>query len=83
MAIEKWEVPRTISELRAFLGFTNYYSSYIKGYAEVVARLQDKLRVSRVDGKKVVSLKSHGTVRTRLLLMRSKKVVLTVNPTAC
>ena len=23
MAIEKWEIPRTISELRAFLGFTN------------------------------------------------------------
>ena len=52
MAVEKWEVPRTISELRAFLGFTNYYSSYVKGYAEVVARLQDKLRVSRADGKK-------------------------------
>ena len=26
MAIEKWEVPKTITELRAFLGFTNYYS---------------------------------------------------------
>ena len=52
MAIEKWEVPKTIHELRAFLGFTNYYSIYIKEYAKVVARLQDKLKVSREEGKK-------------------------------
>jgi hypothetical protein len=51
-AIENWEVPRTIHELRAFLGFTNYYSSYVKGYTDVVARLQDKLKVPREEGKK-------------------------------
>jgi hypothetical protein len=37
-AIEKWETPRTISELRAFLGFTNYYNIYIQDYAKIVAR---------------------------------------------
>ena len=26
LAIEKWEPPRTISQLRSFLGFTNYYA---------------------------------------------------------
>jgi hypothetical protein len=52
MAIEKWEVPRTISALRAFLGFTNYYSSYIQNYAQIVARLSDKLAVPRDIGKK-------------------------------
>ena len=51
-AIEKWEKPRTITEMRAFLGFTNYYSSYIQGYADVVAPLQDKLKVPREVGKK-------------------------------
>jgi hypothetical protein len=51
-AIEKWEVPKTIHELRAFLGFTNYYSIYIKDYAKVVSRLQDKLKVPREEGKK-------------------------------
>ena len=51
-AIEKWEVPRTISALRAFLGFTNYYSCYIKDYANIVARLMEKLKVSREVGKK-------------------------------
>ena len=47
MAIEKWELPRIISELRAFLGFTNYYSMYVEIYAEVVAILQDKLKVPK------------------------------------
>ena len=52
MAIEKWQPPRTISELRGFLGFTNYYSPYVKDYSSIVACLQDKLKVSRLDGKK-------------------------------
>jgi hypothetical protein len=51
-AIEKWEVPKTITALRAFLGFTNYYNTYIHMYAEVAARLQDKLKVPREVGKK-------------------------------
>ena len=29
-AIEQWEKPKTVSELRAYLGFCNYYSGYIK-----------------------------------------------------
>ena len=51
-AIEKWEIPTTITALRAFLGFTNYYNTYIHMYAEVAARLQDKLKVPRDVGKK-------------------------------
>ena len=51
-AIEKWQVPRTIHELRAFLGFTNYYSIYIQDYATIVAGLQDKLKVTKEEGKK-------------------------------
>ena len=86
MAVEKWEVPKTISDLRAFLGFTNYYSSYIQGYAEVVARLQDKLKVSRIDGKKgskfriswdVEDQKSFQKIKNRLC---SKLGLQRVNP---
>ena len=51
-AIEKWETPKNIHELRAFLGFTNYYSIYIEEHSKVVARLQDKLKVPRDQGKK-------------------------------
>ena len=52
MAIGKWEVPQTITELRSFLGFTNYYSCYVKDYSEKVAILQEKLKVPHEVGKK-------------------------------
>ena len=44
--------PKTISELRAFSGFTNFYATYIKDYAMLAARLQEKLKVPRSEGKK-------------------------------
>ena len=50
-AIEKWEVTRTVTALSSFLGFTNYYSVYIKDYANIVARLMEKLKVPRDIGK--------------------------------
>ena len=50
--VEKWALPQTVSEMRAFMGFTKYYSLYIHKYAEIVAPLQDKLKVPRAEGKK-------------------------------
>ena len=41
-AIEKWELPKTVTALRSFLGFTNYCSYYVKDYAKVVTRLMEK-----------------------------------------
>ena len=41
-----------MTALRAFLGFTNYYSVYIKDYGNIVARLMEKLKVPREIGKK-------------------------------
>ena len=41
-AIEHWEKPKTVSELRAYLGFCNYYSGYIKMYAEYAAPMKTK-----------------------------------------
>ena len=55
-AIEKWEVPRTVTALRAFLGFTNYYSCCIKDYANIVARLMEKFKMPRDVGKKGLRL---------------------------
>ena len=51
LAVEKWELPQTITGLRAFCGFANHYSSYIEKYSELAAPLQDKLRVNRVEDK--------------------------------
>ena len=52
LALEKWEVPKTVTALRGFLGFTNYYSTYVKNYAELAAPLMEKLKVGRGEGKK-------------------------------
>ena len=38
--------------MRAFLGFTNHYNIYIPNYSEIVAPLQEKLKVPRSIGKK-------------------------------
>ena len=51
VAIANWEEPKTITALRGFLGFTNYYSSYVEGYAHHVGILQELLKVGRKDGK--------------------------------
>ena len=52
MALQKWEEPSTVTALRGFLGFTNYYSAYVKDYAEIVADLQDLLKMDKKMGKK-------------------------------
>ena len=51
-AIEHWEKPKTVSELRAYLGFCNYCSGYIKMYAEYAAPMTTMLKGSREETKK-------------------------------
>lgn len=50
--IEKWEPPRNITELRAFLGLTNYYNTYVKDSSRIARCLQEKLKVPRAEGEK-------------------------------
>ena len=38
-AICKWPVPTNVTEVRSFLGFTNYYQQFIKRYAQVAKPL--------------------------------------------
>ena len=42
--IEQWERPETVSKLQAYLGFCNYYSGYIKMYAEYAAPMTTMLK---------------------------------------
>ena len=37
-SLHHWEKPQTISELRCFMGFWNYYSGYVRMYAELSTR---------------------------------------------
>ncbi len=52
LSIQKWELPATITELRGFLGLTNYYSCYVPNYSTYAAPLMSRLQVGRVEGKK-------------------------------
>ena len=35
-AVLQWPVPVTVTTVRAFLGLTNYYRRFLKGYARIV-----------------------------------------------
>ena len=39
-AVQKWQLSPIVSALRGFLGVCNYYSGYVKMFAELAAPLQ-------------------------------------------
>ena len=39
--IQKWPVPKTVTDVRSFTGFTNYYCKFIKGYAKIARPLHE------------------------------------------
>ena len=51
-SLHHWEKPQTISELRSFMGFCNYYSGYVRMYAELLGRLHKMLQVGKFDARK-------------------------------
>ena len=55
-AICKWPVPTNVTEVRSFLGFTNYYLRFIKKYVQV-AKLLYKLISGENASRKQNSIK--------------------------
>ena len=51
-SLHHWEKPQIISELRSFMGFCNYYSGYVRMYAELSGPLHKMLQVGKFDGGK-------------------------------
>ena len=51
-SLHHWEKPQTISELRSFMGFCNYFSGYVRMYAELSGPLHKMLQVGKFDGRK-------------------------------
>jgi hypothetical protein len=43
----KWEPPRTVSEIRSFLGLTGYYRRFIEGFSKIVKPLTTLLEKDR------------------------------------
>ena len=60
LPLQQWDLPKTITELRAFLGLANYFSEYVDHYAELAAPLMEKLKVDRIAGKKDQNTESYG-----------------------
>jgi len=55
-AVKEWPMPRTLTELRAFLGKTGYYRRFIKDYAAIARPLTDATKAALIvqpDGTKI------------------------------
>ena len=50
-AVKDWPEPTTVTELRAFLGFTGFFRKFIRGYSNVTAPLLTYLKGTSHKGK--------------------------------
>ncbi|PWA81445.1 hypothetical protein CTI12_AA187700 [Artemisia annua] len=46
-AIQEWEAPIKVTELRSFLGLVNYYRRFIMGYSAITSPLTDLLKKNK------------------------------------
>ena len=53
-AIQKWPVSKTVTEVRSFLGFTNYYRKFMPWYAQVAKPLNQLVSGDNTNKKKAL-----------------------------
>ena len=54
MAIKKWPVPKTVTEVRSFLGFTNYYHKFIPKYVQIARPINQLVSGENASKKKAL-----------------------------
>ncbi len=52
MALEKWELHRTITALRGLLILSNHHAANLRNYVELAAPLNENLKVLKNKGRK-------------------------------
>ena len=52
--VKTWAIPKTVTDVRSFLGFTNYYRKFIKDYAKVARPLNALISGENPSKKKKV-----------------------------
>jgi hypothetical protein len=76
LAVQEWPAPKTQTELRGFLGLTNYFRRFIRGYSHIAAPL---LNLTKKDAGNSVLLTSECLAAfTQLKDMLAKAPVLRV-----
>ena len=53
-AVKNWTLPRTVTDVRSFLGFTNHYRRFIQGYAKVAQPLNILISGDNANHKKAL-----------------------------
>ena len=53
-AVKNWPTPKTVTDVRSFLGFTNHYWRFIKGYAKVARSLNSLVSGDNANRKKAL-----------------------------
>ena len=76
VAGQKWEKTNTITGLRAFWGFANYYSGYVRDYAAIVSPMMELLKAGRLEGKKGSSTKVKWTTEADLAFVGTKEALI-------
>jgi hypothetical protein len=42
--VEEWKMPKTVKDIRKFLGFCNFYRRFIQGFSQIAKPLNDQLK---------------------------------------
>ena len=53
-AVKNWTLPRTVTDVRSFLGFTNHYRRFIQGYVRVARPLNVLISSDNANRKKAL-----------------------------
>ena len=72
-AIQDWPRPMTVTEVRSFTGFTNYYRKFIKGYAKIARPLHELVAGENKNIRRSIGMTD---VKLRLRLLRKFAVKL-------